>query len=180
MKKKAEPESRVISEKRLIHETHRVAARLLVSAVGRPSICPGVLSQLRDFVVTVLRDHHEMEASLLWPRIMAIGPEAEYAVAELTPEHARLLTTLERLSGIDLMDRGKTGRSSTQGDFRHELNEVALEVHDSLDAYLKRQETILFPALQSDITLSQWDTFFDRLTTSLPGKWMGGYRGMVM
>src|SRR5690606_6219438 len=91
-----------ITQTRLTHATHRLATDLLVDAVDRPSADPGRLAELRDFVVTHLRHHHETEDALLWPRIVAAAPETEHLLHRLSQEHDRLDDALDRLAAVDL------------------------------------------------------------------------------
>ncbi|GGZ55588.1 hemerythrin domain-containing protein [Streptomyces bluensis] len=170
MAMKAERDVQAVVETRLAHETHRLATGLLVDAGGRSSVPCQALAQLRDFLVVNLRHHHETEDAWLWPLIVAAAPDTKRALDELSEEHERLDSALDRLTDIDL-----TGATDHDGDSesmsghdRHALREAAVAVRDCVRDHLTHEEPILFPALRRHITPAQWEEFAQRVIATTP------------
>ncbi|MGW6292119.1 hemerythrin domain-containing protein [Streptomyces sp. NPDC055058] len=176
------PDSPAITQTRLTHATHRLATDLLVDAVDRPSADPGRLAELRDFVVTHLRHHHETEDALLWPRVVAVAPETEHLLHRLSQEHDRLDDALDRLAAVDIptgdqaagTDTGPAGHGAGQGraglrdDLRPVLREAAVAVRDSVRDHLAHEEPVLFPVLRDRITAAEWEEFAHQVVVTTP------------
>lgn len=176
-------DSPAITQTRLTHATHRLATDLLVDAVDRPSADPGRLAELRDFVVTHLRHHHETEDALLWPRIVAAAPETEHLLHRLSQEHDRLDDALDRLAAVDLPtgDQAAAGadtesaghgvgpvRAGLRDDVRPVLREAAVAVRDSVRDHLAHEEPVLFPVLRDRITAAEWEEFAHQVVVTTP------------
>ncbi|GAA4788284.1 hypothetical protein [Streptomyces ziwulingensis] len=173
MNANVDPDSRIIPDMQLIHETHRMSARLLIHAIPRPAISPKALIQLREFVVVSLRHHHETEVGLLWLHIMTVAPGAANAFAQLNRDYERLDAALARLADIELACIATTtpSRRSSTSEARNTLRvlcEAATAVRDSLYTYLGHQEASLFPLFQGFVTRYQWEEFLNGLTESIP------------
>ncbi|TNM33701.1 hemerythrin domain-containing protein [Streptomyces sedi] len=178
----AESHAQALTETRLAHETHRLATGLLVDAAGRTTVPRQALARLRDFIVANLRHHHETEDAWLWPLVVAAAPDTKGALDELSEEHDRLDSALDRLAAVDLTGTEEpggeptggesvsgegTGGESVSGDRRHALREAAVAVRDSVRDHLTHEEPVLFPALRH-ITPTQWEEFAQRVIASTP------------
>lgn len=149
-------------ETRLVHDVHRTATELLGAAAAQPAVSRSAVSDLRDFVVAVLRHHHESEDRDLWPIIRGAAPGLEPALAELTAEHERVeaaLTTLEGVTFDDDPPRSVIAASA------------ALDVRDLIREHLDHEEPVLFPALRRHVTIDRWDQFSRRTIDSAPQQW---------
>ncbi|WP_432744592.1 hemerythrin domain-containing protein [Streptomyces sp. JH002] len=167
MTMQTESDAQAIVETRLAHETHRLATGLLVDATGRSTVPRQALAQLRDFIVANLRHHHETEDAWLWPLIVAAAPDTKGALHELSEEHDRLDSALDRLASVDLTGTEDPGGESMSSDSRHALREAAVAVRDSVHDHLAHEEPMLFPALQR-ITPAQWEEFAQRVIAGTP------------
>ncbi|MEV1045758.1 hemerythrin domain-containing protein [Streptomyces sp. NPDC049916] len=152
--------SRADVETRLSHGMHRVATSLLVDASDRASVPAENLAVFRDFVVANLRHHHESEDAWLWPMILSAAPEQSQVFDELSREHERLDTALDRLAQAEVDGGPRTGRPA--------LRDAAVEVRDSVHAHLEHEESVLFPALRDHITPDRWEAFSRRVIASSP------------
>src|SRR5690606_37593180 len=130
-------DSPAITQTRLTHATHRLATDLLVDAVDRPSADPGRLAELRDFVVTHLRHHHETEDALLWPRIVAAAPETEHLLHRLSQEHDRLDDALDRLAAVDLPTGDQAVAGADTGPAGHGTGQVRAGLRDDVRPVLR-------------------------------------------
>lgn len=151
-------ESKALLDTRLAHETHRLMTALLTDAAERPSVPLTALAQLRDFLVSAIRHHHETEDNLLWPQLAKAAPEAAQALSELSGEHERLDAALERLADVVVDDDGA----------RPALREAAAAVRDSVRAHLEHEEPVLLPALRDHMTAEAWDEFADQVIATTP------------
>jgi hypothetical protein len=166
------------------HQVHRVATTLLTEAAVRPSVSLGDLAQLRDFVVAMLRHHHEAEDSDLWPRIIAAAPDTEHALAALSDEHEHLDAALDLLAAVNLSgdevgdgageaagtDQGSTGLGDggMADGARAALGDAAIEVRDAVHDHLAHEEPVLFPALRDHISPTEWQEFGQRVGATMP------------
>ncbi|MFJ4467232.1 hemerythrin domain-containing protein [Streptomyces sp. NPDC089424] len=168
-----------VMETRLAHEVHRVATTLLAEAAAQPSVPLSALGRLRDFLVAILRHHHETEDNDLWPRIAANAPEAARALGLLSEEHERLEGALDQLSAVDLQDNdvlassGPADRTGPSGDMaedrvRAALRKAAVEVRDTVHDHLAHEEPLLFPALRDHISRAEWQAFAQRVIATTP------------
>lgn len=151
-------EPKALMETRLTHETHRLMTALLTDAAQRPSVPLAALEQLRDFLVAAVRHHHETEDGLLWPRLAGVAPAAARALAELSDEHERLDTALNRLAAVVVDAEGA----------RPALREAAVAVRDSVRGHLEHEEPVLLPALRDHMSPAAWDDFARQVIASTP------------
>ncbi|WP_261720539.1 hemerythrin domain-containing protein [Streptomyces sp. FZ201] len=158
MERNTTAEPKALMETRLTHQTHRLMTALLAEAAPRPSVPLAALAQLRDFLVAAIRHHHETEDNLLWPRLAEAAPAAARALEELTDEHERLDTALDRLAAVAVDDE----------DARHALHEAAVAVRDSVLGHLEHEEPILLPALRDHMSPAAWDDFARQVIASTP------------
>lgn len=181
-------------ETRLAHQVHRVATVVLAEAAVRPSVPLGALEGLRDFVVAMLRHHHEAEDDDLWLRIVAAAPDTEHELGALSEEHKRMDAALDRLSVVNLSGEEAessvgeltgTGRGATGlGDgamtdgARAALRDAAVALRDTVHEHLAHEEPILFAALRDHVSPAEWRDFAQRVGATLPpvvGHLMGGF-----
>ncbi|MEU4097205.1 hemerythrin domain-containing protein [Streptomyces sp. NPDC026673] len=187
-------ESSAVMETRRAHQVHRVATVVLAVAAVHPSVPLGALGQLRDFVVAMLRHHHEAEDNELWPRIVAAAPDTEHELGALSEEHERLDAALDRLAAVNLSGqeaedgagettgagRGDTGLGDgVRGErARAALRDAAAAVRDTVHDHLDHEEPILFPALRDHVSPAEWQDFGQRVGATIPplvGHLMAGF-----
>jgi iron-sulfur cluster repair protein YtfE (RIC family) len=135
-------------ETRLVHDLHRQASSLLVEAATRPGTPATALSELRDFLLAQLREHHQAEDDQLWPMIIAEAPELADSLAALNGEHEELDAVLDA-----------TGSAPITGPDRTTLVAAATALRDLVHTHLGHEEPILFPALRDHISETAWEKF---------------------
>jgi hemerythrin-like domain-containing protein len=146
-----------VVETALVHDVHRRATTLLAIAVAEPSTDPAAVVALRDFVVEVLRHHHESEDADLWPLLVAAEPHLGAPLARLSLEHDRLDTALDELAAAPVPVTGDG-----------EAVRAAGAVRDLVHEHLGHEEPILFPALRAHLGDDAWDAFSARTVSTSP------------
>jgi hemerythrin-like domain-containing protein len=136
---------------RLVHDLHRRASSLLAEAAARPGAPAAALREVRDFLVTTLRCHHESEDERLWPLVQSLVPGTADALAALTGEHELLEEALTALENAEVTDGAPRGA----------LADAAAEVRDLVHRHLRHEEPVLFPALRDHVSAQQWTEFAD-------------------
>jgi hemerythrin-like domain-containing protein len=144
-------------EMKLIHDIHRAATSLLAEGAERPDTPSAELAELRDFVVTALRHHHESEDTTLWPMLQAADPADAAGLGELTGEHHNLDAALDALSAAEV----------SVGTGRARLAAAAAAVRDLVRQHLNREESLTFPAMCL-LTDAQWAQFSRAAMESAP------------
>jgi hypothetical protein len=138
-----------VVETRVVHDTHRRATSLLADAIGRDGTPVEVVASFREFVVAMLRHHHEREDRDLWPLLVAAEPSLAGPLAGLSREHDRLDEALDRLAADPAPD-------------------VAAAVRDLVHEHLAHEEPLLFPALRDHLTDAAWGEFSKRAIATAP------------
>jgi hypothetical protein len=138
-----------VIETQVVHDAHRRATQLLADAVADGGAPADAMAALRDLVVAMLRHHHEAEDEDLFPLLLQKAPELSASLAALSVEHDRVEELLDHLDGDP--------QSVAAPDVRR-------VVHEHLD----HEEPILFPALRTHVTASEWDAFSARTVASTP------------
>lgn len=147
-----------VVETKLVHAVHRRAVSLLSKAVSRGSTPTAELVELRDFVVPMLRHHHETEDDLLWPLVKAAAPPStSVAFAELSDEHEQLDQALDALWDAPITDNDRTAAAV-----------AAATVRDRLHGHLDREEQILLPALKQYVSDARWQRFSRQTIVTAP------------
>jgi hypothetical protein len=136
-----------VIETRVVHDTHRRATSLLADAAGSSSA--DVVTALRDFVVAMLRHHHESEDRDLWPLLTEAEPSLVEPLTELSREHERLDPALDRLAA----DADPA---------------TAAAVRDLVHEHLSHEEPVLLPALRRNISDVEWAGFSQRTVAGAP------------
>jgi len=149
-------QARAVVETRLVHNVHRGASTLMAEAAARPA-APEALAEVREFLVSQLRSHHESEDRLLWPLIMAKAPELAGPFAELSGEHDRLDAALDALEAAPI---GPSDRTV--------LAESAVALRDLVHAHLDHEEPVLFPALRDLVTDQESRDFAEQVVAETP------------
>jgi hemerythrin-like domain-containing protein len=94
--------TRAETETLLVHRVLRRATSLLAVGEEQVTIPPEQVLRLRDFVVSVVRHHHEREDQDLWPLLIAGDPSAAGPLSTLTHEHETLEAALEAFESVQL------------------------------------------------------------------------------
>jgi iron-sulfur cluster repair protein YtfE (RIC family) len=89
-----------VVETRLGHDMQRRATALPAESAARASAPVEAVTELRDFVVAMLRHHHESEDRHLWPLILEKAPELAGPFADLSDEHEQLDAALRMLDAF--------------------------------------------------------------------------------
>jgi hemerythrin-like domain-containing protein len=151
-------ETNATIETRLVHDVHRYATSLLAETAARPSVPIAALAELRDFVVTMVRHHHESEDGGLWPRVAEVAPELTDELARLRDEHHQLDAELDALAAGVLGD----------GVDRSGVTASAVAVRDRVHRHLEHEEPILFPVLRTRLPEEEWDAFSREVVATSP------------
>jgi hemerythrin-like domain-containing protein len=151
-------ETNATIETRLVHDVHRYATSLLAETAGRPSVPIAPLAELRDFVVAMVRHHHESEDDGLWPRIAEVAPELGGELARLSDEHHQLDAELDTLAAEPI----------EAGVDRSGVTASAEAVRDLVHRHLEHEEPILFPVLRTRLPEQEWDAFSRQVVATSP------------
>lgn len=147
-------DTKAVVETQLVHDVHRAATSMLVDVMDTDDV--EARRRLVDFVVSVLRHHHQSEDDVLWPTVRAAAPELTESLAELTREHHVLDASLDALA-----------RSASEGGDQGLLTNAVL-VRDMVHEHLAREEPILFPALHTRVSPEAWDAFSRHAVATSP------------
>jgi hemerythrin-like domain-containing protein len=150
-------QSRAIAETRLVHNLHRHVTTLLAEAAARPTASPVALEEVRNFLLIMLRSHHESEDDLLWPLITAKAPQVAGPFAELSDEHDELDAALDALEQAPVDDSDRTT-----------LVDAAAALRELVHTHLEHEEAILFPALREHVTEQEWLELAEKVVAETP------------
>jgi hemerythrin-like domain-containing protein len=148
-----------VIETRVVHDVHRRATSLLADALHREAPIDEAAA-LRDFVVAMLRHHHQSEDTDLWPILMSVAPKLSRALHELSREHEDLDAQLDAL---------QRARIVSQSDLLRPMEQAAA-VRDLVHLHLSREEPFLFPALERHLSDEAWGGFSQRTVASAPAE----------
>jgi hemerythrin-like domain-containing protein len=140
-----------VVETRVVHDAHRRATTLLADAAATGRGSSEAFTTLRDFVVAMLRHHHESEDRDLWVLLAAAAPALHHDLDALSAEHDRL---------DDALDRMLDDPSA----------EAAADLRELVHSHLAHEEPVLFPALRAHLTDGDWDGFSRRAVESAPAE----------
>jgi hemerythrin-like domain-containing protein len=143
---------------RLVHDVHRRATSLLAASACSSKATADTLNELRGFVVSEMRYHHQSEDEFVWPVLRAANPAGTEALRTLAGEHRQLDCAL------DLLDRVIVGPA---GD-THALTRVADTVRDLVHQHLDREEPVVFPLLAAHVSDARWRSLASRIVAGAP------------
>jgi hemerythrin-like domain-containing protein len=144
-----------VLQTQLVHNIHRRGTTMLVEAAANPAVPAEALATLREFLVSNLHHHHELEDHDLWPLINAADPDAALGMTELTGEHNILDEALETLLHAEIADR-------------ESFTGAAEVVRDVVHRHLVDEEPVLFPALRDKLPAQAWDGFARHVAATSP------------
>jgi iron-sulfur cluster repair protein YtfE (RIC family) len=105
----------------------------------------------------MLTHHHESEDRLVWPALVAADPSLAVPLAALSDEHEELERLLEELATARVVD-----------DRDKRLADAAIAVRDAVHRHLDHEEPILFPALRTIVSDTEWGALSQQIIEDAP------------
>ncbi|HLX78676.1 MAG TPA: hemerythrin domain-containing protein [Acidimicrobiales bacterium] len=153
----------------IVHNTFRLGTNRMVDATEKlpASVLQPAIGSAWGFYAGVLDHHHHTEDTSILPALVAVRPDLQPLINDLSNDHRRLIEALEAVNAaVTAFER--------QPDAEHQrtLHERIVAVRDEFFPHLDVEDAQVIPAITESMPPKEWERLDARALKTMPKRYL--------